>query len=68
MAQTRVMMKLNHTIEIGNVDVEIEVRDGKALIGTLTLSTGTIDWRRKGAHHSIKKNWSEFSDLMKNNP
>jgi hypothetical protein len=68
MAQTHVKMTISHPIEIGNVDVQVEIRDGTKLLGNLTISTGSIDWRKRGAHSSVQKSWAEFSDLMKANP
>lgn len=56
-------MVIAHKLEIGNVDVEFEVRDGATLLGVVQISRGGIDWRpsRKAP---IKATWKEFSDWM----
>jgi hypothetical protein len=59
-----VTLSISHDIEIGNVDVVFKVRDGSALIGTVTISKGSIDWRKANARNSINKTWREFADLM----
>jgi hypothetical protein len=64
-AQQRVTLEINHAIEVGNVDLTFKVRDGSRLVGTLTISKGTIDWKKSGAHTSVQKTWTEFGNVMK---
>ena len=65
MAAKKVSMKVDHLIEIGNVDVVFEVRDGTALMGRMKISRGGIDWHPAGAHgDDIKATWGEFKEWM----
>jgi len=63
MAQ-KVTLTVEHEIEIGNVDVTFRVRNGNHLVGTLTISKGSIDWRRANARKSVQKSWADFAALM----
>jgi hypothetical protein len=65
-AAKKVSLKVPSAIEVGNVDVEFEVRDGANLMGTVAISRGGIDWRPKGKHraNSVSVTWTQFADLM----
>lgn len=56
-------------IEVGSKDLEVTVRSGKALNGTLTVSKGSIDWRTKGARRGgvgeCSMKWAEYARLVK---
>ncbi len=64
MATQTVTLSLKQPIEIGNVDLVIGVRQGGRLAGTLTISKGSIDWRKAHAHESVSKTWAEFASIM----
>ena len=64
MAAKRVSLKLPTPIEVGNVDVEFEVRDGAALMGTVTVSRGGLDWRATGRRSAVSVTWKAFAELM----
>jgi hypothetical protein len=65
-AAKKVSLKVPSAIEVGNVDVEFEVRDGTNLMGTVAISRGGIDWRPKGKHraNSVSVTWTQFAALM----
>ena len=45
--------------------LEIHVRKGATLLGTLALGRGSVEWRPEG--HSVnrfRKSWSEFAALL----
>ena len=67
MAAKQVRFTLNQTVPIGYVDVKFQIYDGPSLLGTLTLSQGSIDWRpaRQWQRSTIKKRWGDFDQLMK---
>jgi hypothetical protein len=64
MAAKKISFKVSSPIEVGNVDVEFEVRDGAALMGTVAISRGGIDWRGKGKRRAAPVSWARFADLM----
>ena len=64
MAANKISFKVSSPIEVGNVDVEFEVRDGAALMGTVAISRGGIDWRGKGKRRATPVSWARFADLM----
>jgi len=64
MAAKKISFKVSSPIEVGNVDVEFEVRDGAALMGTVAISRGGIDWRGKGKRRATHVSWARFADLM----
>lgn len=64
MAVKKISLKVSSPIEVGNVDVEFEVRDGAALMGTVAISRGGIDWRGKGKRRATPVSWARFADLM----
>jgi len=47
-----------------NSDVSVVVTsDGKRL-GELTISRGSIDWRRSKPHAAVRLRWEQFNKLM----
>ena len=61
---TKVTLKIPQTIDIGKVDVEFEVRDGKNLLGRMKISTGGIDWWPNNARRRRTSTWRQFADWM----
>jgi hypothetical protein len=65
----RIRMKTEGGVEVSNSDVRFEVKNGGKLLGTLTLSRGTIDWRPTRAHRGKKREaqipWAEFDRIAK---
>jgi hypothetical protein len=54
-------MKIAHAMDVGNVDVEFEIRKGTRLMGRVKLSKGSIDWTPANARKSRKATWTEFA-------
>jgi hypothetical protein len=67
MAAKKISMKVEHPIEVGNVDVVFEVRDGGALLGRMKISKGGIDWFPNNARKPRTITWSNFSVYMEAN-
>jgi hypothetical protein len=57
-------MKIAHELDVGNVDVEFEVRSGQTLLGRVQVSKGGIDWTPANAQKPRKASWSEFAEWM----
>ena len=50
--------------ELGRSDVKFQVkRDGK-MLGTVTVSNGSVVWFPKGVSNGYKATWREFDTLM----
>jgi hypothetical protein len=62
-ANHSVKMTISHAMDVGNVDVEFQVRNGTRLMGTVKISKGTIDWRPAGGKPR-KASWTEFAEWM----
>jgi hypothetical protein len=41
-------MKISHAMDVENVDIEFQVRNGTRLMETVKISKGTIDWMPPG--------------------
>jgi hypothetical protein len=63
-ATHNVSMKIAHAMDVGNVDVEFEIRKGTRLMGRVKLSKGSIDWTPANARKSRKATWTEFAAWM----
>jgi hypothetical protein len=63
MAGQNVSLRIDHPINVGNVDIEIEVRTGSRLVGRVTISQGGIDWT-PARKRKIKMDWRQFAGLM----
>jgi hypothetical protein len=59
-----VKLKVAHAVDVGNVDVEFEVRKGNGLLGRVKVSKGGIDWIPSNARNARKATWQEFADWM----
>ena len=64
MAYHEISIKLP-PVEILNTDVSINVRGDNALIGEITLSRGTLDYRPTGFEKTATFTWEEFDALMR---
>lgn len=65
MAPKKIKMKIEHAIEVANVDVDFEVRDGSDLLGRLEISKGGIDWYPRSAQSPRRSTWAQFDAWMK---
>ncbi len=64
MAPHKVSMKIDHLLDVGHVDVEFEVRNGRTLLGRVEVGKGGIDWTRAGTRRPVKASWQEFAEWM----
>jgi hypothetical protein len=64
-----IKVKLSKRIEVLNSDVEIVVKKDGSVLGTLTLSKGSIDWRPKKKHiggkSEVQLTWAQFDRRMR---
>jgi len=64
----KVTMKFTQPVQIKSADLVVEVRNDEGLLGTLTISQGTLDWRptRKwiGGKNEAQLTWKKFDKLM----
>lgn len=52
---------------LGKVDIEFDVKRDGAMLGTLKVSKGSVEWRPRGYTFGFHLDWSEFDGLMKTN-
>jgi hypothetical protein len=50
---------------IGRADAKFMVKRDGALLGTLTVSNGSLVWFPKGTSYGCKVPWKKFDELMK---
>lgn len=65
MAKHEIELRIDHAINIGNVDIELPIkRDGKAF-GRIRINRGTIDWLPAGKRKSgYSLDRGAFADMM----
>lgn len=49
---------------LGRADVRFVVKRNGAVLGTLTVSNGSVVWFPKGATYGCKMGWKRFDQLM----
>lgn len=49
---------------LGKADVEFQVKRDGNILGTLTVSNGSIVWFPKGTTYGYKMGWTQFDKLM----
>jgi hypothetical protein len=52
---------------LGRADVTFAVRKDRALLGTLTVSNGSLVWFPKKTSYGCKVDWERFNTLMQEN-
>ncbi|MBW2291642.1 MAG: hypothetical protein JRG94_04955 [Deltaproteobacteria bacterium] len=50
---------------LGKADVEFRVRADGKMMGTLTVSNGSIVWFPRGTSYGWKMGWKRFNQVMK---
>jgi len=51
-----------------NNTLDVQVRTGDDLMGTLKMGRGSVQWWPRGSKtHALKKSWREFADLLNAN-
>ena len=65
----KIRMKAEGGVDVGPSDLKFEIRKGNALLGTLTLSQGTLDWRpanaKRGKKGECQLSWPQFDRLLR---
>ncbi len=51
---------------LGRADVQFSIKQDKSVLGTLTVSNGSIVWFPKGRTNGLKIRWSKFDRMMRN--
>lgn len=64
MASKKINLTVSAPIEVGNVDVKIEVRSGNAKMGDLTVSHSGVDWRASGKRSATSVTWDQLAELL----
>lgn len=52
------------TRKLGKSDVTFQVKADGALIGTLTVSNGSVVWFPRGTSYGCKMGWKRFDKVM----
>ena len=52
---------------LGRSDVTFEVKKDGAILGTLTVSQGSLVWFPTSTRHGYKMSWSRFDSLVQDN-
>ena len=50
---------------LGKGDVEFIVKKNRAVLGTLTVSNGSVEWFRKNTAYGYKMPWSKFQEYAR---
>jgi hypothetical protein len=57
-------MQIPQPVDVGKVDVVLEVRQGKVLLGRVEISQGGIDWTPAHGQKARKASWNGFAEWM----
>jgi hypothetical protein len=49
---------------LGRADIEFTVKENRSILGTLTVSNGSVVWFPKAAKYGYKMGWSRFDKMM----
>jgi len=68
-AVTKVTAFLPYSVDLTKLSssntLDIQVRSGEELLGTLKMDRGSVQWWPKGNKtNSLHRNWKEFADLL----
>jgi hypothetical protein len=66
---TRVVAHLPNSVELTKLKSEnsmtIEIRSGDALLGTLIMGRGSVQWWPSGNRvNAARKTWKQFADML----
>ncbi len=70
--RTTVIVDVPHEVELtkqtSKNSMTIEIRRGNALLGTLLMGRGSVQWWPSGnSVHALKKNWQSFAAMLDQN-
>jgi len=64
MAIHTVSLTFKSPIPLANKDIEIEVHEDRAVLGTIKISKGSLDWRPRGRSVNIHRlTWAKFAEI-----
>ncbi|MFT5152152.1 MAG: hypothetical protein ACI841_002143 [Planctomycetota bacterium] len=52
---------------LGRADVRFVIKKDNVVLGTLTVSNGSVVWFPKGTSYGCKMGWEKFDQLMQDN-
>ena len=66
---TKVVAHLPNSVELTKIKSEnsmtVEIRSGDALLGTLIMGWGSVQWWPSGNRvHAARKSWKQFADVL----
>lgn len=66
---TKVTALLPHSIDLTKLTssntLDIQVRSGEELLGTLKMGRGSVQWWPSGNKtHALRKNWRQFAEIL----
>lgn len=66
---TKVVAHLPNTVELTKLKSEnsmtVEIRSGKALLGTLIMGRGSVQWWPSGNRvNAARKTWKQFAEML----
>jgi hypothetical protein len=50
---------------LGRADIEFTVKENGSVLGTMTVSNGSVVWFPKGKTYGCKMGWNKFDKIMK---
>lgn len=63
MAEHEIFMSMPTKIVL-NKDTEFDVYSDAAMLGTLKISRGTVEWRPRNFTNGFHVSWEKFDELM----
>jgi len=66
---TKVTALLPYSVDLtklrSNNTLDIQVRSGEELLGTLKMGRGSVQWWPTGNKvHALRKNWRQFAEML----
>ena len=62
-----ISLKILHSLEVVNTDIEVEVREDGELLGRIRISRGSIDWIPAQKRSARRLSWRKFAEVMEEN-
>lgn len=69
---TKVTALLPYSVDLtklrSNNTLDVQVRSGEELLGTLKMGRGSVQWWPSGNKtHALRKNWRDFAEMLTQN-